>query len=128
MATNRDKDNLVAEARTSRNNLTLSDRKLLRGYLGYSKIKQIASSPAKKKENACHFVSSMLWCKKTKTKKNKEKKSGGREKEKEDEEQDEEQEEEEEEEEEDEEQEKQEEEDEEEKEVEEEEEGPRFCY
>ena len=50
-----------AEAKTKEANLTASDRKLLRAYLGFQPVKQLSDMPTKKRTEACLFIDSTLW-------------------------------------------------------------------
>merc|ERR1712208_210550 len=72
MAENIEKKLLIKEARSICHGLSHSDRRLLRAYFSYIKVKQLPESPLKKPDQACPFVRSMLWPKKKRKKKNKE--------------------------------------------------------
>ena len=69
MAENIEKKLLIKEARSICHGLSHSDRRLLRAYFSYIKVKQLPESPLKKPDQACQFVRSMLWPKKKKKKK-----------------------------------------------------------
>merc|ERR1712074_274706 len=69
MAENIEKKLLIKEARSICHGLSHSDRRLLRAYFSYIKVKQLPESPLKKPDQACPFVRSMLWPKKKKKKK-----------------------------------------------------------
>merc|ERR1712074_422339 len=68
MAENMEKKLLIKEARSICHGLSHSDRRLLRAYFSYIKVKQLPESPLKKPDQACQFVRSMLWPKKKKKK------------------------------------------------------------
>ena len=53
-----------AEAKSTSANLTASDRRLLRSYLGYQAVKQLTDLRKKDKNDACLFIASSLWVKK----------------------------------------------------------------
>merc|ERR1712074_292884 len=61
MAENMEKKLLIKEARSICHGLSHSDRRLLRAYFSYIKVKQLPESPLKKPDQACPFVRSMLW-------------------------------------------------------------------
>ena len=69
MAENAEKKLLVKEAHSIIKGLSQSDRRLLRAYFSYSKVKQLPDSPLKKPSQACAFVRSLLWPKNKKNKK-----------------------------------------------------------
>ena len=64
------------EAKSETHKLTKSDRSLIKAYLGYSRVTQLADLGKKKRSEACNFISAALWPKLVRGKKEKQTNQG----------------------------------------------------